>query len=76
MIKLNKSNSAKRPLWVNEALGFCSSMTLFISWDIFIKPMSVDEEVWIGHVLHGWIAKIGGVFIWMSMPVLHGGFDT
>ncbi len=49
---------AKRPWWMNLCLGFCLYMTfIYLPYDLFLKPVERDEEVWLGFVLHGWAAK-------------------
>lgn len=47
-----------RPWWMNALLGFCAFMACaYLPWDLFIKEVAIDEEVWFGFVLHGWAAK-------------------
>ena len=49
---------ARRPLWMNAILLFCAYMTfIYLPWDIFIKPLKVDQEVWFGVLFTGWAAK-------------------
>ena len=37
---------------------FCIYMTfIYMPFDLFIKPVANDAEVWFGFVLHGWYAK-------------------
>ncbi len=49
---------AKRPWWMNLMFGFCLYMTfIYLPFDMFLKPVAQDEEIWFGIVLHGWFAK-------------------
>jgi hypothetical protein len=48
----------RRPLWMNALLVFCAYMAfVYVPWDLLVKPVAVDEEVWFGVRLHGWAAK-------------------
>ena len=54
-----------RPLWMNACLVFSAFMAFFyVPWDIFIKPVAEDREVWFGIMFSGWAAK------WAAIP--HG----
>ena len=56
----------KRPFWMNVVFLFCVYMTfVYLPWDVFIKPISQDEEVWFGVLFYGWMAKVGGVVHWI-----------
>ena len=47
-----------RPIWMNALFVFCAYMTfIYMPFDMFIKPVAEDEEIWFGFVLHGWAAK-------------------
>jgi hypothetical protein len=35
-----------------------------LPWDIFIKPLAVDQEVWFGVLFTGWAAKAGALLHW------------
>lgn len=49
---------APRPIWMNALMVFCAYMTfIYLPFDMFVKPVAEDEEVWFGIVLHGWAAK-------------------
>lgn len=49
----------RRPWWMNLMLLFCAWMALvYVPWDLFVKPVAVDEEVWFGIRFHGWAAKL------------------
>jgi hypothetical protein len=48
----------KRPGWMNLIFIFCVYMTFgYMPFDMFIKPMAEDQEVWFGVMLVGWWAK-------------------
>ena len=52
-----------RPTWMNALLVFCGFMTfVYLPWDLFIKPVAEDKEVWFGILFSGWAAK------WMAIP--------
>ena len=56
---------APRPWWMNLMWAFCLYMTfVYLPFDIFIKPVAGDEEVWFGFVLHGWAAKLTAPLHW------------
>ena len=39
-------------------LGFCLFMALvYMPFDLFLKPVAEDQEVWFGFMLTGWAAK-------------------
>jgi|TARA_Y100000310_G_scaffold35292_1_gene33368 hypothetical protein len=47
-----------RPIWMNLLMLFCGYMTfVYMPWDLFVKPVAVDQEVWFGILLTGWAAK-------------------
>lgn len=47
-----------RPWWANALLIFCAFMAfIYTPWDLFVKPVARDQEVWFGFVLTGWWAK-------------------
>ncbi len=44
---------------MNALLLFCAYMALvYLPWDIFVKPVEVDQEVWFGFLFTGWAAKL------------------
>ncbi len=48
----------ERPWWMNLLMAFSAFMAVvYMPWDMFVKPMAVDEEVWFGFILHGPWAK-------------------
>lgn len=61
-----KAQWSKRPWWMNLMLGFCLYMTfIYMPFDMFLKPVAEDEEVWFGFVLHGWYAKATEPLHWL-----------
>jgi hypothetical protein len=55
----------RRPWWMNAMMLFCAWMALvYVPWDLFVKPVAVDEEVWFGIRFHGWAAKLLAVPHW------------
>lgn len=47
-----------RPHWMNILMVFCAYMAfVYVPWDLFLKPVARDEEVWFGLVFTGWVAK-------------------
>ncbi len=54
-----------RPHWMNGLMLFCLFMTfIYVPWDIFIKPVEVDQEVWFGIMFTGWAAKLTAIPHW------------
>jgi len=61
-----KQQVAMRPLWMNAIFLFCIYMTfIYLPWDVLLKPLSEDQEVWFGVLFTGWAAKAGGVLHWI-----------
>ncbi|HEX7037902.1 MAG TPA: hypothetical protein VF210_19205 [Pseudomonadales bacterium] len=55
-----------RPWWMNLIWGFCLYMTfVYMPFDLFLKPVDGDEEVWFGITLHGWAAKATAPLHWL-----------
>jgi len=49
----------ERPAWMNVTMIFCAYMAfIYMPWDIFVKPMAEDEEVWFGVLFTGFWAKV------------------
>ena len=45
-IETLRNNLALRPWWMNLIMAFCAYMTfIYVPWDLFIKPVAVDQEV-------------------------------
>ena len=61
-----RDNFNSRPLWMNGLLLFCTYMTfIYLPWDIFLKPLAEDQEVWFGIMFTGWAAKAGALLHWL-----------
>ena len=57
---------AKRSWWMNLIFLFCLYMTFaYMPFDLFLKPVADDKEVWLGFTLHGWWAKATGPLHWL-----------
>lgn len=66
---------AGRPVWMNALMVFCAFMAfVYLPWDVLIKPLSVDEDVWFGIRFHGVLAKLGGLAHWGVYAALAYGF--
>ena len=47
-------------------LAFSIFMTfVYVPWDVLIKPLDEDQEVWFGVLFTGWFAKLGGLLHWL-----------
>lgn len=56
----------RRPWWMNGLLAFCAFMTfIYLPWDVFVKPLEEDQEVWFGLLFTGWAAKAGALLHWL-----------
>ena len=56
----------RRSWWMNVLWGFCIYMTfIYLPFDLFLKPVAEDEEVWFGFVLTGWAAKATAPLHWL-----------
>ena len=50
---------------MNALLLFCAYMALvYLPWDIFVKPIERDVEVWFGLSFTGWAAKLLAIPHW------------
>ena len=64
-----------RPWWMNMAMLFCGFMAfVYMPWDIFWKPVEVDQEVWFGVMFTGWAAKWTALPHWFVYAALAYGF--
>lgn len=55
-----------RPWWMNVMWLFCLYMTcIYLPFDIFLKPVATDREVWFGVALSGWWAKATEPLHWI-----------
>jgi hypothetical protein len=51
---------------MNALLGFCLWMTfVYVPWDLFVKPLARDQEVWFGVLFHGVAAKLLAIPHWL-----------
>lgn len=65
----------ERPWWMSASLVFCAWMAfVYCPWDIFVKPVSRDEEVWFGIELSGWAAKLAAIPHWFVYAAAVYGF--
>ena len=54
-----------RPTWMNVLMVFSAWMAfVYVPWDIFIKAVEHDQEVWFGIVFEGWAAKLMALPHW------------
>ncbi len=54
-----------RSWWMNLIFCFCLFMTfIYMPFDMFLKPVAQDQEVWFGFLLEGWAAKLTEPFHW------------
>lgn len=66
MVDWIRERLAERPAWMNGLLLFCAFMTfVYLPWDIFVKPVAWDEEVWFGIRFYGWLAKLLAIPHWL-----------
>lgn len=69
-----KAEWARRPWWLNLILLFSLYMTFIYSiFDVVLKPLDEDEDVWLGIMFTGWAAKVGGVVHWIVYGALAWG---
>jgi hypothetical protein len=58
VVRVLKVDWALRPWWMTLIFYFCVFMTvLYMPFDLFVRPVAEDQEVWFGFVLTGWWAK-------------------
>jgi hypothetical protein len=70
-----RQNLAMRPHWMNGLLLFCAFMTfIYLPWDLFVKPVVEDQEVWFGYTFTGWFAKATGFLHWLVYGAGSWGF--
>jgi len=54
-----------RPWWMNALMVFSAYMAfVYVPWDLFVKPVAQDEEVWFGILFEGWAAKLMALPHW------------
>ena len=55
-----------RSWWMNLIFYFCLYMTfIYLPFDLFLKPVEGDEEIWFGFTLTGWWAKATEPLHWL-----------
>jgi short-subunit dehydrogenase len=65
----------ERPWWMSACMIFCAYMAfLYVPWDLFVKPVARDEEVWFGIELRGPLAKLGALAHWFVFGAAIYGF--
>ena len=58
MITKLREDWGLRPWWMNGVFYFCCYMTfIYMPFDLFLKPVAEDHEIWFGFSLTGWWAK-------------------
>lgn len=67
----------RRPFWINAVFLFFVCMTfVYLPYDLFVKPIAEDEDVWFGFTFYGWLAKLGGIAHWFVYASLTYGLWT
>lgn len=57
-----KHRLAQRPTWMNALMAFAAFQVFIYSpFDLLLKPLATDKDVWFGIMLTGWAAKAGGL---------------
>lgn len=57
-----KTEWSKRAWWLNLIMLFSVYMVfVYTPFDVGLKPLAEDEDVWFGYTFTGWAAKAGGV---------------
>lgn len=65
----------ERPWWMSATMVFCAFMAfVYMPWDIFVKPMATDEEVWFGILFTGFWAKVLAIPHWFVYSAAVHGF--
>ncbi len=55
----------ERPWWMSATMIFCAYMAcVYVPWDLFVKPIARDEEVWFGIEFRGIWAKLAALPHW------------
>ena len=74
-LKKIKSDWNSRDWWMNLIFYFCMYMTfIYMPFDIFLKPVEIDQEVWFGFTLYGWWAKATEPIHWLIYALGSYGF--
>ncbi len=65
----------ERPWWMSATMVFCAYMAfIYVPWDLFLKPMAEDEEVWFGLLFTGFWAKVLAIPHWFVYGAAVYGF--
>ena len=65
-LKKIKSDWNSRDWWMNLIFYFCMYMTfIYMPFDLFLKPVEEDQEIWFGFTLTGWYAKATEPLHWI-----------
>ena len=66
-----------RPWWMSLMFYFCCYMTfIYMPFDMFIKPVAEDKEIWFGFTLTGWWAKATEPLHWLIYGLGAYGFKN
>ncbi len=64
-----------RPWWMNAMMVFCAYMAvIYVPWDLLLKPVERDQEVWFGIMFTGWQAKLAALPHWLVYAAGAWGF--
>lgn len=64
-----------RPWWMNAVMVFCAYMAfIYVPWDLIVKPVELDREVWFGITFSGVWAKIMAIPHWFVFGAAVYGF--
>ncbi len=73
--ELLRAHWTRRPWWMNALTAFCFYMTfIYMPFDLFVKPVAEDHEVWFGFALTGWWAKATEPLHWLIYGAGSWGF--
>lgn len=65
----------ERPWWMSATMVFCAYMAfVYMPWDIFMKPVEEDQEVWFGILFTGVWAKLLALPHWFVYAAAVYGF--
>ncbi len=65
----------ERPWWMSATMIFCAYMAfVYLPWDLFVKPVARDEEVWFGIEFRGPLAKLAALPHWFVYGAAVYGF--
>ena len=65
----------ERPWWMSATMIFCAYMAfVYLPWDLFVKPVAQDEEVWFGIEFRGPLAKLAALPHWFVYGAAVYGF--